>query len=190
MANDKELITIVDDNDVAVGEEEKGKCHDGAGILHRAFLAMAFNAAGELCLTRRSHKKRLWPGFWDGSVASHLHRDEDYVQASQRRLEQELGLPGVNAEYAFKFRYRADYLDQGTEQEICAVTIIRGVDFAVLRPDPDEISEIRTVDLKVLIEEIRENSVQYTPWLILALEHMSEKPIRPVREFTVQPIPC
>lgn len=190
MANDKELITVVDDNDVALGEEEKDKCHDGAGILHRAFLAMVFNAAGELYLTRRSGKKRLWPGFWDGSVASHPYRDEDYVQASRRRLRKELGLSGASAEYAFKFRYRAAYLDKGTEQEICAVTIVRGIDRAVLKPDADEISEIRAVELKVLIEEIRESSLNYTPWLIIALEHMSEKPIRPVRDFTAQPIPC
>ncbi len=35
-----EQIVIVDENDNYIGEEEKEKCHDGSGILHRGFLAM------------------------------------------------------------------------------------------------------------------------------------------------------
>jgi isopentenyl-diphosphate delta-isomerase len=173
-----ERIVIVDPLDQILGEEDKEKCHDGDGILHRGFLAMVFNREGELLLTRRSVKKRLWPGFWDGSVASHLFSGEDYVQASIRRLRQELGISVENMEYAFKFRYQAGYGSIGTEHEICAVTIVRGVGIESVRPDSDEIAEIRTADLKALIEEVRENGRRYTPWLVLALEHMSERPLQ------------
>jgi isopentenyl-diphosphate delta-isomerase len=174
---EREQITIVDEHDTVLGEEDKEKCHDGAGILHRGFLAMVFNRAGELLLTRRSDHKRLWPGFWDGSVASHVFRDEDYVQASRRRLREELGIEAREVEYAFKFRYRAEYRNIGTEQEICAVTIVRGVTADAFLPNRSEISAVRTADLKALIDEIRGDGKQYTPWLILALEHISERPI-------------
>lgn len=173
----KEQIVIVDEHDQVIGKEDKEKCHDGDGILHRAFLAMVFNRAGELLLTRRSAKKRLWPAFWDGSVASHVLEGEDYVQASRRRLQEELGIAVDDIEYAFKFRYQAAFRSLGTEREICAVTIARGIAFDAIRPDPDEIEAVRTDDLKALIEEIRGDGRQYTPWLILALEHMSERPI-------------
>src|SRR3989338_2213539 len=73
-----EQITIVDKTDKAVGTEGKGKCHDGEGILHRGFLMMIFNSKGELLLAKRSKEKRLWPGFWDMSVASHVHQGESY----------------------------------------------------------------------------------------------------------------
>ena len=36
-------IVIVDEDDNLIGEEEKEKCHDGNGILHRGFLVMIFN---------------------------------------------------------------------------------------------------------------------------------------------------
>ncbi len=81
-----ENIVVVDDNDNLIGEEEKEKCHNGNGILHRGFLVMVFNRDGELFLTRRSEEKPLWPGYWDGTVASHVWRGEDYVHASRRRL--------------------------------------------------------------------------------------------------------
>jgi isopentenyl-diphosphate delta-isomerase len=173
----KEQIVIVDDHDRVIGEEDKEKCHDGDGILHRAFLAMVFNKAGELLLARRSDHKRLWPGFWDGSVASHVFRGEDYVGASRRRLREELGILVDDIEYAFKFRYKAGYRGLGTEHEICAVTIVRGVDLESIRPDAGEISAVRTADLKALIQEIRGDGKQYAPWLVLALEHISERPI-------------
>jgi hypothetical protein len=80
-------IIVVDEDDNVIGEEDKEKCHDGDGILHRAFLAMVFNRAGELLLTRRSMSKKLWPQYWDGTVASHTVRGEDYEQASRRRLK-------------------------------------------------------------------------------------------------------
>jgi isopentenyl-diphosphate delta-isomerase len=110
-------------------------------------------------------------------VASHVFRNEDYVQASRRRLREELGLEAGAIEYAFKFRYKASYESLGMEHEICAVTIVRGVAFEGIRPDPDEIDAVRTADLKMLIEQIRADGAQYTPWLVLALEHMSERPI-------------
>ncbi len=189
-AGEKERIVIVDDHDVVTGEEEKGRCHDGEGLLHRGFLAMIFNNTGELLLTRRSDKKRLWPGFWDGSVASHVFKGEDYVQASERRLMQELGLKATNIEYAFKFRYKAAYENMGTEHEICAVTIVRAIEYERIHPDENEISEMRFSDLKTLIDEVRKDGKQYTPWLVLALEHMSERPIVSHLEYSRQTIPC
>lgn len=188
-ASERERIVIVDDHDVVTGEEEKGKCHDGEGLLHRGFLAMVFSNTGELLLTRRSDKKRLWPGFWDGSVASHVFRGEDYIQASERRLRQELGIAVSSIEYGFKFRYKARYKEVGTEHEICAVTIVRQVEHEQIRPDRNEISDVRFADLKALINEVRKNGNTFTPWLVLALEQMSERPILTKREIS-QTIPC
>ncbi len=173
MEKQEEQIVTVDENDNVTGEEDKGKCHDGEGILHRGFLAMVLNNAGELLLTRRSDQKRLWPGFWDGSVASHVFRGEDYELASMRRLREEIGLVTDQVRYAFKFRYKVGYNGVGTEHEICAVTIVRGIEMGALLYDRNEISEVRLMDLNALVKEIKGNGHIYTPWLVLALEHWS-----------------
>jgi isopentenyl-diphosphate delta-isomerase len=170
-----EKIAIVDGDDSLIGEEEKDRCHDADGILHRGFLVMVTGGDGELLLAQRSMKKRLWPGFWDGTVASHVGAGEDYVRASERRLVQELRLSADNIEYLFKFRYHAKYRDIGSEKEICAVTLAGGVDFQAIFPVSDEITAVRTVTQEELIEDIERNPGAYTPWLILAMKHMNER---------------
>jgi len=170
-----ERIVIVDENDNFVGEEEKEKCHDGDGILHRAFLAMVFNSSGELVLARRSAMKRLWPGFWDGTVASHVFRGEDYEQASRRRLLQEVGLMTPEARYLFKFHYSVKYGEVGAENEICAVTVVEGVESEVILPDDHEISDIQCITPGKLMDDLTKDGKRYTPWLRLAMEHMKRQ---------------
>jgi isopentenyl-diphosphate delta-isomerase len=170
-----EHIVIVDETDNYIGEEEKEKCHDGNGILHRGFLVMVFNSRGELLLCRRSNKKRLWPGFWDGTVASHVINGEDYIQASKRRLFQEIGLSTENIKYLFKFRYHVRYKNIGSENEICGVTMVDDIDTVRMFLNNEEISAIKTIALPMLMEDVNKNKNLYTPWLILAIEYMKKQ---------------
>lgn len=170
-----ELIVTVDEDDNIIGEEEKEKCHNDDGILHRGFLAMVFDNSGKLLLTQRSEEKRLWPGFWDGTVASHVFKGEDYEQASKRRLIQEIGLATESIKYLFKFRYNVGYKNEGSEREICAVIVVCGVDFDGISPNRNEISDVRVIDFEVLKEELKQNKDSYTPWLKLAVEGIYER---------------
>jgi len=54
-----EQIIIVDENDNCLGLEEKGKCHEGDGILHRAFLAMVSTIKGNYCSLGGAIKEAL-----------------------------------------------------------------------------------------------------------------------------------
>ena len=81
-SEDEDLI-LVDADDNELGFRSKAECHDGTGILHRAFSLFLFNVAGELLLQRRSSSKRLWPGYWSNSCCSHsspatLNRNSEY----------------------------------------------------------------------------------------------------------------
>ena len=58
---DSEELILVNENDEEVGHLDKSSCHDGDGVLHRAFSLFIFNARGELLLQQRSGGKRLWP---------------------------------------------------------------------------------------------------------------------------------
>ena len=168
-----EQIIIVDENDNCLGIEEKEKCHNGEGILHRAFLAMVFNNEGQLLLARRSKEKRLWPGYWDGTVASHLFEGENYLGATKRRLLQEIGVVTNKIEYLSKFHYKIGYKDLGTEHEICAVLRVNGIDPDEINPNNEEISEIDFVDPGILLNKSLYN--KYAPWLMLAMQHLGNK---------------
>ena len=100
----EEYLILVDKNDNPIGKEEKVKCHLPNGILHRAFTALLFDKNGRLVLTRRAKEKMLWPGDWDGTVASHPRESETYVSSGERRMPDELGIQ-CKLEYLVKYEY-------------------------------------------------------------------------------------
>ena len=79
----EEYVILVDNNDNPIGLEEKVKCHLPNGKLHRAFTALIFDNKGRLVLTKRSSSKMLWPGDWDGTVASHPRENETFISSAE-----------------------------------------------------------------------------------------------------------
>ena len=162
-SEDEELI-LVDENDREQGHLSKAACHDGAGVLHRAFSAFLFNAAGELLLQQRAESKRLWPGFWSNSCCSHPRRGESMRTATGRRLDEELNL-AAELRFVYKFRYQAPYADLGSEHELCHVYLGRIGD--EVNPNSQEISAIRFVSAGALERELGESPERFTPWFKL-----------------------
>ena len=106
VSSDEERLILVDSDDHETGTSTKSECHDGAGVLHRAFSVFVFNRRGELLIHQRHPSKRLWPNFWSNSCCSHPRAGENVDVAVHRRLEQELGL-SADLHYVYKFEYVA-----------------------------------------------------------------------------------
>jgi len=162
-SEDEELI-LVDEQDREQGHLSKAACHDGAGVLHRAFSAFLFNAAGELLLQQRADSKRLWPGFWSNSCCSHPRRGEAMSTATGRRLHEELNL-AAELRFVYKFRYQTSYEDLGAEHELCHVFLGRIADD--VQPNAEEISAIRFVSAARLDRELSQSPERFTPWFKL-----------------------
>ena len=164
VSSEAEQLILVDEDDNEQGYLSKAACHDGAGVLHRAFSAFLFNAAGELLLQQRANSKRLWPGYWSNSCCSHPRRGESIDTATGRRLEEELNL-AADLEFVYKFRYQAAYGDLGSEHELCHVFLGR-IDDDV-RPNEEEIAAIRFVSAATLDSELSAYPERFTPWFKL-----------------------
>lgn len=169
----EEFLILVDSNDNPIGSEEKVKCHLPNGKLHRAFTVLLFNKDDKLLLTRRSQSKMLWPGDWDGTVASHPRKTETYVSSAERRLPEEIG-DSCNLDYLFKFEYHVPYKNIGSENEICGTLIGKVSESFQIRLVEDEISEIKWVDEKELFVDIEKNAQMYCPWMLVALYLLPE----------------
>ena len=166
--NMDEYVILVDENDNPIGKEDKVKCHLPNGKLHRAFTALIFNGEGKLLLTKRSDKKMLWPGYWDGTVASHPRESETYVSSAERRMPEEVGIV-CKMNYMNKFEYHVPYKDIGSENEICG-TLIGTIDsFDESSMIKDEISEIKWINPDELKNELEQNRDTYCPWMVIAL---------------------
>src|SRR5258708_30529480 len=123
-ASDSESLILVDEADREVGHLDKAQCHQGRGVLHRAFSLLIFNDAGELLLQQRAASKRLWPLYWSNSCCSHPRRAETMEAAIHRRLYEELGLR-CPLHFLFKFQYQTQFDAAGAEQELCSVFVRR-----------------------------------------------------------------
>ena len=136
VSSDSEELILVDADDNETGHRSKADCHDGDGILHRAFSLFLFNERRELLLQQRSATKRLWPGYWSNSCCSHPRRGESIQAATQRRLSDELNVTAT-LEYVYKFRYQVNFGEAGSENELCHVFL--GTTGGDLRPNVSEI---------------------------------------------------
>jgi isopentenyl-diphosphate delta-isomerase len=166
---DKEYLVLVDKDDNPIGSEEKVKCHLPNGKLHRAFTALLFDKNGRLVLTRRAKEKMLWPGDWDGTVASHPREPETYVSSGERRMPEELGI-SCKLDYLFKFEYHVPYKDIGSENEICGTLVgivNESIQFKVVE---GEIDKIKWISADGLLSELKNNPKIYCPWMLIALE--------------------
>jgi isopentenyl-diphosphate delta-isomerase len=163
-----EFLILVDKNDNPIGLEEKIKCHLPNGKLHRAFTALLFDKEGKLVLTRRSPSKMLWPGDWDGTVASHPRKNETYISSAERRMPEEIGI-SCKFDYLFKFEYHVPYKNIGSENEICGTLLGLIENFSKFNLVEDEISEIKWISPKQLMDDLQKNPETYCPWMIIAL---------------------
>ena len=165
---DSDYLIIVDKDDNPIGTEEKIKCHLPNGKLHRAFTVLLFNKEGKLLLTRRSQSKMLWPGDWDGTVASHPRQSETYVSSAQRRLPEEIGI-SCKLDYLFKFEYHVPYKNIGSENEICGTLIGIVEDDTKIKLVKGEIDAIKWSSVDELLDDLKKAPEVYCPWMILAL---------------------
>lgn len=162
-------LLIVDKKDKFLRYGSKERCHQGQGILHRAFSVYVFNNKGQLLIQKRSKHKLLWPFYWANSCCSHPRKGEDYVDAGERRLKEEFGFtcPLLTTD---KFEYQANYIDVGSENEMCVILV--GEYNGKIKPDPQELSAYKWVNPHKLLLDFKKNPHKYSPWLKIGLKRL------------------
>ncbi|GEK72961.1 MULTISPECIES: NUDIX hydrolase [Halomonas] len=75
---------------------------------HRATYIVVRNAAGELCVQRRTLTKEVFPGGLDLAAGGVVGAGESVHQAARRELAEELGIIGEPLRHVLEFVYDAD----------------------------------------------------------------------------------
>ncbi len=158
---DDEPLILVDSADNVLGYRPKSECHEGDGLLHRAFSIFLFNDDGEVLLQQRSDMKQLWPGYWSNSCCSHPRRGENVTDAAERRLHEELAIR-TPLTFLYRFEYRAAFGAAGTEHELCSVYAARSDDPVAV--NVNEVSAWDFVAPETLDRELANHPAAYTPW--------------------------
>ncbi len=165
-----EMVVLVDDQDNAIGFEEKIQAHR-LGLLHRAFSVFVVrerNNEIETLLQQRYDKKYHCGGLWTNTCCSHPRSEEQVIAAAERRLQEEMGLH-ISLRAVGSFMYRAEFANGLVEHEFDHVLIGKYNDEAI-KLNPQEVQAYRWVTLSSLQEGLITSPHLYTPWLKPALE--------------------
>lgn len=165
-------LVLVDENDNVIGTEDKMFVHQ-AGMLHRAFSIFLFRQTNnnlQLLLQKRHINKYHSGGLWTNSCCGHPLINEDIIFAANRRLKEELGID-VKLYYLDHFIYKSQ-INSGslislTEHELDHVLIGIYQDLKVVL-DPNEVDEIKWINIEEFEMELLNFPNNFTVWLSLA----------------------
>jgi 8-oxo-dGTP pyrophosphatase MutT (NUDIX family) len=89
-----EILDIVDENDVVIGQSPRGEAY-ARGLRHRCVFIQARDAEGRLFVHRRTPTKLVFPSLYDMFVGGVVGAGESYDSAALREAEEELGVRGL-----------------------------------------------------------------------------------------------
>ena len=160
-ASDAELIAWVDEHDNLLGALPRAELRS-RGLIGRGTFILLFNAAGELCVHRRTLSKAVYPGYWDIAAGGMVAAGETYGQSAERELAEELGIRDAVLRDHGRF-----FFDQPENRIWCGV--FSAVSDAPLILQPEEVLEARFMRL----EDAQLDSARkpYCPDSLRALEH-------------------
>ncbi|MCD9637719.1 Isopentenyl-diphosphate Delta-isomerase II [Datura stramonium] len=184
---------LVDENDRVVGHDTKYNCHlmekiEAENLLHRAFSVFLFNSKYELLLQQRSATKVTFPLVWTNTCCSHpLYRESELIEenalgvrnAAQRKLLDELGIPAEDVPVdqftsLGRILYKAPSDGKWGEHELDYLLFtVREVN---MKPNPDEVAEVKYVNREQLKELLRkadsgEEGLKLSPWFRLVVDN-------------------
>jgi len=157
-------VVLVDENDNAIGTEEKLRAHT-LGTLHRAVSVFALDRAGAIVIQQRALGKYHSGGLWSNAACTHPRDGESVLDAAKRCLREELGV-NASLKAAFRFRYRAAVPPGLIEHEYDHVFVgtLEGA------PDPAaaEVQAWRTIEPNALTAEVAQHPDAFTAWFRIA----------------------
>lgn len=144
------------------------------GLRHKA--VSVFVLSGDtLLIQRRALSKYHTPGLWANTCCTHPNWNEASEDCAHRRLNEELGIQGLNCRFRDQVEYRADVGGGLTEDEVVDVFLAEADAGLTVTPNPDEVMDTRWITLPVLKSEVSATPEAFTPWLRIYLDQHSER---------------
>ncbi|MDD7276045.1 MAG: isopentenyl-diphosphate Delta-isomerase [Bacteroidales bacterium] len=165
-----EYVVLVDELDNKVGLMEKMEAHINP-TLHRAFSIFIFNSKNEMLLQQRALSKYHTPGLWTNTCCSHPRDGESLHDATNRRLQEEMGMQ-CELKEAFSFIYKADVMQGLVEHEFDHVFIGTSDDLPII--NKDEVESFRYDTVENIKADIERNPQNYTAWFKIAFDKLLE----------------
>lgn len=89
----EDLVVVVDKSNKVLKYVPRKEAHK-KNLLHRTTAILVFNDKGKLLLQKRAKDKDTYAGFYTVSAGGHVVKGQDYKEAAQRELYEELMISG------------------------------------------------------------------------------------------------
>jgi isopentenyldiphosphate isomerase len=149
------LIDVVDQADTPVGIIPRAEVFQKRANF-RVSHVLIFDSRGELLLQRLALSRNRNPGAWGSSVASYLFSSEDYLQAAQRRVRQELGISDLPLVPLGK----TEMFDEGC---LKFISVFQSRSEGPFRYDQSHIDRVEFVSIAEIFRLIESGSRIFTP---------------------------
>lgn len=153
--NQGELFVVVDEDDTVLGYKTRYDCHHNKKLIHRATGVILFNDKGEILLQKRSMAKDTNPGFYTLSASGHVGKGENYDEAAERELFEEIG---VKAKIQFARKFLIEMKNE-TEMESIYTVQYNGP-FTLDRTETDEVEFFTPAKIKQILPQLTSFAVE------------------------------
>ncbi|NYS23434.1 isopentenyl-diphosphate Delta-isomerase [Rhodobacteraceae bacterium 2376] len=141
------------------------------GLRHPAISVFVLRG-NKVLIQRRALGKYHTPGLWANTVCTHPHWGESHLACAHRRLQEELGITGLELTHVGEVEYRADVGKGLIEHELVQVFTAPAPPAMTVAPNPAEVMDTAWVTLDDLAARTQAEPSRFTPWLRIYLaEH-------------------
>lgn len=165
----KKYVLEVDLFDNPIGKQEKQAAHSSP-VLHRAFSVFLYHD-NKLLIQKRAKHKYHSGGLWANTCCSHPQSD-DIAREAKERLFEEVGISQVDLKEIFCFTYFHKFEEHLFEYEYDHVFV--GEFQGDYKINPDEVEELKWVDIKTLQSDLIKKPQIFAPWFLLAAPKVIE----------------
>ena len=161
-------VTVVDENDREVGSAMLADVWR-QGLYHRIVSVFLLDDKGRMLLQLRDPHAKIYPSCWDQAASGHVDEGFSYDQAATTELEEEVGLRDVTLEVLGTFRANIKLDDGRLVNQFERAYLARVPYDTVLKPELEEVSEVRWFTSAELRTQIAKHPKGFTPGLLHAL---------------------
>jgi isopentenyl-diphosphate delta-isomerase len=138
------------------------------GLRHKAVSVFVMQGNKTL-IQRRALSKYHTPGLWANTCCTHPNWHEEPGDCAARRLNEELGITGLEMVHRDQIEYRAAVGGDLIEHEVVELFVAEaGHDLQVVI-NPEEVAEAVWIDIDDLADEVIRRPERFTPWLQIYL---------------------
>lgn len=158
--------------DGALTPVEKLAVHQ-RGLRHLAVSVFVIRD-GAILIQQRALGKYHTPGLWANTCCTHPAWGEDGTACARRRLNEELGISGLDLHHRGQVEYHSKVGNGLTEHELVDVFLADADDDMRIAINPDEVMNTRWITPDLLISEVKATPEVFTPWLRIYLSQHLE----------------